>query len=232
MASRSIAANCRKVICIGRNYADHIKELNNVRPKKPFFFLKPPSSILEPGQGPVLRPKGTNLHYEVELALIMGRKVQDLPEDDETGALDAVAGYAVGIDMTARDVQEEAKKKGYPWTTAKGFDTFLPVSRYIAKSAVPDPHDVELWLTVNGKERQRDSTALMLFRIPRILSEISRVMRLEEGDVVLTGTPKGVGRVEVGDVMRAGVSVGGKEVEGGGIEVGVEEKGGLYVFEE
>lgn len=101
----------------------------------------------------------------------MGRKVQDLLEDDEKGALDAIAGYAVGIDMTARDVQEEAKKKSTPWTAAKGFDTFLPVSQYIAKSAVPDPQDVELWLTVNGKERQRDSTALMLFRIPRIVFE-------------------------------------------------------------
>lgn len=162
----------------------------------------------------------------------MGRKVQDLPQDDERGALDAIAGYAVSIDMTARDVQEEAKRKSIPWTAAKGFDTFLPVSKYIPKSAITDPHDVELWLTVNGTERQRDSTALMLFRIPRILSEISRVMKLEEGDIVLTGTPKGVGKVEVGDVMRAGVMVGGKEIEEAGIEVGVEEKGGLYVFEE
>ena len=162
----------------------------------------------------------------------MGRKVKDLPPDDEKGALDAIAGYAVSIDMTARDVQDEAKKKSIPWTAAKGFDTFLPVSRFIPKAAIPDPHDVELWLTVNGEHRQRDSTALMLFRIPRILSEISRVMALEEGDVVLTGTPKGVGKVEVGDVMRAGVKVGGEEIEEAGIEVGVEEKGGLYVFEE
>lgn len=219
--------------------SDHVKELNNVRPKKPFFFLKPPSSILEPGQGPVLRPSGVNLHYEVELALIMGRTVRDLPpnDDDDDGdakgaALDAIAGYAVGIDMTARDVQDDAKRRGLPWTAAKGFDTFLPLSGPVPKSAVPDPHDAELWLTVNGEARQRDSTALMLFRIPRVLSEISRVMTLEEGDVVLTGTPKGVGKVEVGDVMRAGVRVRGREIEEGGIEVGVEEKGGLYVFEE
>lgn len=180
----------------------------------------------------MLRPRGVTLHYEVELALIMGRRVQDLRVDDEKGALDAIAGYAVGIDMTARDVQDEAKRKSLPWSMAKGFDTFLPLSRYIPKAAVPDPQDVELWLTVNGAQRQRDSTGLMLFGIPRVLSEISRVMRLEEGDVVLTGTPKGVGKVEVGDVMRAGVVVGGREVEEAGIEVGVEEKGGLYVFEE
>ena len=180
----------------------------------------------------MLQPKGVNLHYEVELALVMGKVVRDLREDDQRGAIDAVDAYAVGIDMTARNMQDEAKKKGLPWTTAKGFDTFLPLSNYIPKSTIPDPHDVELWLTVNGEARQRDSTALMLFRIPRILSEISRVMALEPGDLVLTGTPKGVGSVGLGDVMRAGVRVEGREVDEGGIEVGVDEKGGLFAFEE
>ena len=162
----------------------------------------------------------------------MGRNLVDHPESDAQGAIDSIAGYAIAIDMTARNMQEEAKKKGIPWTAAKGFDTFLPISHYIPKSDIPDPHDVELWLTVNGEERQRDSTGLMLFRIPRILSEISRVMKLEEGDIVLTGTPKGVGPVQVGDVMRAGVKVGAKELKEGAIEVGVEEKGGLFVYEE
>lgn len=212
--------------------SDHIKELNNVRPKKPFYFLKPPSSILPPQSGPVLRPKGISLHYEVELALIMGRKIVDLPEHDEEAALASVAGYCMAIDMTARNLQEEAKKKGLPWTAAKGFDTFLPISSFIAKEKIRDPHDVELYLNVNGKEMQRDETGLMLFRIPRLLSEISRVMKLEEGDMVLTGTPKGVGPVEVGDVMSAGLNAGGKEIEGGRIEVGVQEKGGLFEFEQ
>ena len=162
----------------------------------------------------------------------MGRTLVDIPESDNQAALDAIAGYAISIDMTARNMQDEAKKKGIPWTAAKGFDTFLPISNYIPKSKIPDPHDVEVWLTVNGEERQRDSTGLMLFRIPRILSEVSRVMRLEEGDLVLTGTPKGVGRVEVGDLMRAGVRVKGDEVVEGGFEVGVEEKGGLFEYGE
>ena len=215
------------------NYtSDHIKELNNKRPKKPFYFLKPPSSFLLPGSGSVLRPKGVSLHYEIELALIMGRSVVDLPESDENGALDAIAGYCIAIDMTARNLQDEAKKKGLPWTAAKGFDTFLPISNFISKEIIKDPHDVELWLTVNGEHRQRDSTGLMLFRIPRIISEISRVMKLEEGDMVLTGTPKGVGEVKVGDVMRAGLSIGGQGVKEGSIEVGVEEKGGLFECEE
>lgn len=162
----------------------------------------------------------------------MGRTLTDLHPDDHETALDAIEGYAVAIDMTARNVQDECKRKGLPWTTAKGFDTFLPVSKYIEKKRIRDPHDVELWLNVGDKERQRDSTGLMLFRVPRLLSEISRVMRLEKGDVVCTGTPKGVGRVEVGDVMRAGLKVGGEEVEEARIEVAVEEGRGSYVYEE
>jgi len=134
--------------------------------------------------------------------------------------------------MTGRNIQNEAKKKGLPWSIAKGFDTFLPVSNIIAKSAIPDPHNVELYLTVNNEHRQADSTELMLFRIPRILSDISKVMTLEKGDIVLTGTPKGVGSVVPGDVMRAGIKVGGKELEEGKIEVVVEESTSAYEFKE
>lgn len=133
--------------------------------------------------------------------------------------------------MTARNAQDAAKRNGLPWATAKGFDTFLPLSNVIPKSSIPDPHDVELFLHVNGEKRQDDSTSLMIFRIPTILSYITRVMVLEKGDMVLTGTPKGVGSVNVGDVMRAGIRVGGKELEQGRVEVGVEEREGLYVFE-
>lgn len=141
-------------------------------------------------------------------------------------------GYAVGIDMTARNVQDAARAKGLPWTEAKGFDTFLPLSARIPKSRIPDPHDVELFLRVNGEERQCDSTGLMLFRVGRLLSEISKVMVLERGDVVLTGTPKGVGAVEPGDWITAGLRVGGKEVEEGRIEVEVKMRGGEYEFSE
>jgi len=221
-----------KVVCIGRNYADHITELKNSRPKQPFFFLKPASSILPRGTGPVIRPRGVDLHYEVELALVMGKQVKDLEAADEKGALDAVENYALSIDMTARNAQNEAKKKGLPWDIAKGFDTFLPLSNIIKKSAIPDPHAVELYLTVNNEDRQSDSTELMLFRIPRILSDISKIMTLEKGDIVLTGTPKGVGPVVPGDVMRAGIKVVGKELEEGKIEVEVKESTSTYEFKE
>lgn len=172
------------------------------------------------------------MHYEVELALVMGRRVRDLDPNDTEGALASISHYLLAIDMTGRNVQEEAKKKGLPWSIAKGFDTFLPVSEPVAKERIVDPHDVELWLSVNGEVRQQDSTELMLFRIPRQLSDISQVMTLEEGDIVLTGTPKGVGSVKPGDVLKAGMRVGGKEIEEAGIEVGVKDRENSYEFAE
>jgi acylpyruvate hydrolase len=134
--------------------------------------------------------------------------------------------------MTARNVQDEAKKKGLPWSIAKGFDTFMPISQFIPKSKIPDPHNVKLWLSINDKIKQSDNTELMLFRIPRQLSEISKVMTLEKGDIVLTGTPKGVGPVATGDVMKAGLSVGGQEISEGSIEVKVEDNPSSYEFKE
>ena len=162
----------------------------------------------------------------------MGKQLRNLDERNEKEALDAIDGYAVSIDMTARNVQDEAKRKGLPWSIAKGFDTFLPISNYIPKARIPDPHDAELWLSVNGETKQRDSTGLMLFRVPKQLAEISQCMTIERGDLVLTGTPKGVGSVELGDVMKAGIRVREEEVEEGGIEVRVEEKGGLFDYGE
>lgn len=140
--------------------------------------------------------------------------------------------YAVAIDMTARNVQNEAKKKGLPWDIAKGFETFLPMSEVIPKSAISDPHNVELFLQVNGETKQQGSTGLMIYQIPRILSDISKVMTLHPGDVVLTGTPAGVGPVAPGDKMRAGVRVNGKEIGEGKIEVEVADSTSSYEFAE
>lgn len=134
--------------------------------------------------------------------------------------------------MTARNVQDEAKKKGLPWSIAKGFDTFLPMSNIIPKAAIPDPQNVELFLEVNGKVKQQGNTDLMIFQIPRIISDISKVMALQPGDIVLTGTPAGVGQVKPGDRMRAGVRVNGKELEEGKIDVPVEVSASPYEFAE
>ncbi|KAK5133259.1 hypothetical protein LTR08_007993 [Meristemomyces frigidus] len=231
-ALSSIKDNCRKVMCIGRNYADHVTELNNARPKQPFFFLKPSSSLHLPDEGPVLRPSGVTTHFEVELGIVIGKRCQNLDTDDESEALQYIDSYVLAIDMTARNVQDEAKKKGLPWSIAKGFDTFCPVAGPIAKSKITDPHDVEIYLKVNGKTKQEDSTGLMLFRIPRQLSDISKVMTLEKGDIVLTGTPKGVGPVVTGDVMEAGLRIGGEEVEEARLRVEVGDKSGPYKFAE
>ncbi|KAH6691743.1 fumarylacetoacetate hydrolase domain-containing protein [Plectosphaerella plurivora] len=232
MATAASLKKAGKIICVGRNYADHIKELNSAKPKQPFFFLKPASSVLLPGDGPVLRPKGVDMHYEIELAAVIGKTVRDSDPNDLEGALAAIDSYAMSIDMTARNVQNEAKKKGLPWSIAKGFDTFLPVSGLIPKSAIPDPHNVEVFLKVNGETKQDASTNLMLYQIPRLLADISKVMTLEKGDIVLTGTPAGVGPAVPGDVITAGIRVDGKELEAGRIEVAVEENPSSYVFKE
>jgi acylpyruvate hydrolase len=174
--------------------------------------------------GSVIRPPGeTKLHYEVELALIMGKELKNLKAEDEESAMDAIEGYAVAIDMTARDAQDAAKKKGLPWTTAKGYDTFLPMSHFIPKAKIPDPYKAELFLQVNRETKQDDSITLMMFKIPRLLSAISSVMHLEPGDIVLTGTPKGVGQVKGGDVMRVGIRLNGKEIPEGVFEIPVKD---------
>lgn len=233
-ATQSLRKNASKIVCIGRNYADHIAELNSAKPKQPFFFLKPPSSILLPGEGPVIRPRGVNLHYEVELALIIGKRLKDLEEVNIQGAFDAIQSYALCIDMTARNIQDEAKRKGLPWSIAKGFDTFLPMSNIIPKSVIPDPHNIELYLRVNDepKPRQQDCTNLFLFKIPQILSSISKVFTLEIGDIVITGTPKGVGSVVPGDVISAGIKLQGKELEDARLNVKIEESSGIYHYTE
>lgn len=211
---------------------DHITELNNARPSAPFFFLKPTSSILAPPHTstPIHIPTGVNVHHEIELALIIGKTAKNLhfpaslqDEDATKQALKYVKSYCLAIDLTARNVQDAAKKAGLPWTAAKGFDTFCPISEEIPKEKIGDPHEARIWLSVNGKRRQDDSTGLMLFRIPRILSDISKVMTLEEGDLVLTGTPKGVGQLVAGDKVECGIEVDGKELEEGRIEIGVED---------
>ncbi|KAM9904121.1 hypothetical protein OXX79_002945 [Metschnikowia pulcherrima] len=223
--------NARKILCIGRNYAAHIKELNNTAPQQPFFFLKPSSSILKPKAGPFLVPRGTIVHHEVELAVILGKDLRNLPSDfSHEEALSAIDGYALSIDMTARNVQDEAKKKGLPWSIGKGFDTFLPLSEFIPKEKIPDPYKVRLSLSVNGDTKQDDLTDLMIFPIHKILSHMSSIMTLEKGDLILTGTPKGVGPVKAGDKITASLQV--DELPLAEIKLDCVEKDGPYVYKE
>ncbi|KAI9194322.1 hypothetical protein LWI28_005032 [Acer negundo] len=192
-----------KIVAVGRNYAAHAKELGNAVPKEPVLFLKPTSSYLENGGTIEVPHPLDSLHHEVELAVVIGQKARDVPE---TTAMDYVAGYALALDMTAREIQASAKSAGLPWTVAKGQDTFTPISSVLPKAAVPDPDNLELWLKVDGEIRQKGSTKDTIFKIPYLISHISSIMTLFEGDVILTGTPQGVGPVKVGQKITAGIT--------------------------
>ncbi|MCS7083195.1 MAG: fumarylacetoacetate hydrolase family protein [Bacteroidetes bacterium] len=187
------------IFCIGRNYAEHAREMRAEVPEAPIVFLKPVTALCTDGQ--VWYPPQTQeLHHEVELVVLLGRSGQDIPEQE---ALAYVAGYGVGIDFTARDLQEKAKRKGHPWALAKGFDSFAPVSRFVRAERVPDPHALRLQLWVNGELRQSGYTGDMLYSIPRLIAYLSSIFTLQAGDLLFTGTPAGVGPVRPGDELWA-----------------------------
>ena len=146
-------------------------------------------------------PKCTELHYEVELGIVIGKDGKDIPE---SSALSYIGGYVLALDMTARNIQGEAKKKGHPWSVAKGYDTFCPVSRLIETEKIT-LEDTRLWLKVDGDTKQNGSTKDMLFSVPYLISYISKIFSLETGDVILTGTPEGVGPVKPGQAITAGI---------------------------
>ncbi|XP_047968894.1 probable acylpyruvase FAHD1, mitochondrial [Salvia hispanica] len=192
-----------KIIGVGRNYAAHAKEFGNAVPKEPVLFLKPTTSFLENG-GKIEVPEPLEaLDHEVELAVVISQRARDVPE---VTAMDYVGGYALALDMTAREIQSVAKSAGLPWSAAKGQDTFTPISSILPKSMLPDPHNVELWLKVDGQIRQKGSTSDMIFKIPFLISHISSLFTLLEGDVILTGTPKGAGPVKIGQRIEAGIT--------------------------
>ncbi|WFD31382.1 acylpyruvate hydrolase [Malassezia sp. CBS 17886] len=216
MAS-SFRSTGRKIVAIGRNFADHAKELNNAVPTSPFFFLKPTSSYI--GNGAAVEiPRGVVAHHEgtlsahsndvlmhaVELAVVIGETGRDIRAAD---ASRHIGGYALAVDMTARNMQEKAKKAGLPWSAAKGFDTFTPISDMVDASRIADPHNIDLWLKVDGATRQRGNTRDMIFSIPQLLEHVSSIMTLQTGDVVLTGTPKGVSELRPGDTVTAGLQL-------------------------
>jgi len=216
----------RKIIAIGRNYVDHVKELNNAIPKEPFFFLKPTTSYASSG-GKIEIPQGVLAHHEIELGVVIGKNGRDIPESQ---ADDFVAGYALAIDMTARNMQEVVKKKGLPWSAVKGFDTFTPIGSFIPRSSIPDPHNLNIWLKINGEFRQKGTTADMIFRIPRLIQHVSSIMTLEEGDLLLTGTPSGVGPVNPGDKVTAALSVPESGEELSSLEFTAVQREGGYKF--
>ncbi|KAI0314712.1 hypothetical protein OF83DRAFT_1165104 [Amylostereum chailletii] len=222
----SFVRNGKKIVAIGRNYADHVKELNNAAPKEPFFFLKPTSSYLLTG-GNIEIPRGIDAHHEVELGLVIGKGGRDISQAD---AESHIAGYALAIDVTARNLQNEVKKKGLPWSAVKGFDTFTPISSFVPKSEVADPHNLNIWLKVNGQFRQRGATGEMIFRIPRLIEHVSSIMTLEEGDLILTGTPAGVGSFQPGDDIVCGLGDAATGQELAELQLGVVSRPAGYLY--
>jgi 5-carboxymethyl-2-hydroxymuconate isomerase len=192
-----------KILCIGRNYVEHIRELGNETPEAPVIFMKPASSVIRDGEEIVIPPYARDCHHEAELALLIGREGKNIPAER---AMEHIAGYGVAIDLTLRDVQAELKKQGLPWEIAKGFDTACPLSDFAPAGSVADPQNLRIRLAVNGKVRQDSSTALMIHAIPVIISHMSGIFTLEPGDVILTGTPAGVGPLVSGDSVVAEIS--------------------------
>lgn len=181
-----------KIACVGRNYAEHAAELGNEVPSEPMIFLKPPTAVIGPDAAVVYPAISARVDHEGELAVVIGRRCRNVAEAD---ALRYVFGYTVANDVTARDLQ----KKDGQWARAKGFDTFAPVGPWVDTTF--DPTDREVRCLVNGEVRQQSTTALMVYAIPRIIAHLTRFMTLEPGDLILTGTPSGIGPVQPGDVM-------------------------------
>jgi 2-keto-4-pentenoate hydratase/2-oxohepta-3-ene-1,7-dioic acid hydratase in catechol pathway len=187
-----------KIVCIGRNYAAHARELGHEIPSEPLLFLKANSSLLGPGGTIVLPPESARVEHEGELVVVLGRRAARLSRED---ALGAVFGYTGACDVTARDLQ----RKDVQFTRSKSFDTFCPVGPWIETEL--DPRDIPVRCRIGGKTRQDGTTSHMIFDVPTIVSYVSHMMTLEPGDILLTGTPEGVGPIVAGDVVE--VEIGG-----------------------
>jgi len=188
-----------KLVCVGRNYAAHAAELGNSVPTTPMLFMKPTTCYVPDG-GSVILPKiSTNVHYEIELGVVIGKKMTKVSKSE---ALDYVAGYTIAVDVTARDLQEKCKAERSPWLMAKCLDTFCPVGAFISADKI-DPANTDIQLVINDKVVQKGNTSDLVFSVPMLLEYISAVITLLPGDVVLTGTPDGVGPLHDGDVLVA-----------------------------
>ncbi|MCX6664971.1 MAG: fumarylacetoacetate hydrolase family protein [Euryarchaeota archaeon] len=189
-----------KIIGLARTYREHAAEMQTKITEEPLLFLKPESAVIFNNETIRIPTMSSSLHHEVELGVVMGKTARHI---SQTHALDYVLGYVVVLDITARDIQSDAKKKGWPWTIAKGFDTFAPISDMVLKDEILDPNDLDLVLTVNNQVKQQSNTKYMVYSVERIIEFVSCVMTLKRGDLIMTGTPSGVGEIVDGDVLEA-----------------------------
>jgi fumarylpyruvate hydrolase len=192
-----------RIYCIGRNYAEHAKEMGaSVDKEQPIFFMKPADAIVEDGAAIPYPPATQNLHHEVELVAAIGRGGRDIAVER---ALEHVFGYAVGVDLTRRDLQAQAKKNGAPWDTAKGFDRSAPVSAIVPATELAHPSGGAIWLDVDGSRKQSADLSEMVHSVAEIVALLSRLFELMPGDLVFCGTPAGVGPLERGQRFEAGI---------------------------
>lgn len=189
-----------KIICIGRNYIDHAKELDNPVPKKPIFFLKPNSSLVQ-NNNPFYYPEfSKDVHYEAEIVLQICKSGKDISEEF---AHTYFHDITIGIDFTARDLQSECKKKGLPWEISKSFDQSAPIGKFINKSTLDNKERIDFSLTINGVQKQLGNSSDMIFSFGKIISYVSKFITLSENDLIFTGTPAGVGPIAIGDHFEA-----------------------------
>ena len=192
-----------KIVCVGKNYAEHAKEMNSEVPEFPIIFLKPTSTLIYNGDS-IIHPSYSNeMHHEVELVLLIGKEVKDATDEE---AEDAIIAYGVGLDMTLRDLQSQFKKDGHPWTLAKGFDTCAVISDFISKEELDLTGEERIVLEKNGNIQQNSSVNKMIFSPSEIVKYLSERMTLEPGDLIYTGTPEGVSKVERGDVLKSSIT--------------------------
>ena len=196
----------RRVFCVGRNYADHAREMGAHEQadgrEPPFFFSKPADAVVPGGDVPY-PPATANLQHEIELVVALGKGGADIPVAQ---ALDCVFGYAVGLDLTRRDVQARAKEKGHPWDMGKGFDASAPTGEIHPVAAIGHPQAGSIWLKVNGETRQSGDLANMSWKVAEVIANLSTFVRLAPGDLIFTGTPAGVSTVVRGDMLEGGVA--------------------------
>tara|TARA_R110002124_G_scaffold287346_1_gene473482 strand:- start:33774 stop:34427 length:654 start_codon:yes stop_codon:yes gene_type:complete len=190
----------KSIYCIGRNYAEHAKELNNPLPTSPIVFLKPQSSICFDDDEIIIPTQSSDVHHEVELVIAISKKGKNITESD---AIEHIEGIGIGIDFTARDIQQKAKEAGHPWSVAKGFDTFAPISRFVPVNKNIDLENIDLELSVNGVKRQSGNSSQMIFSIASLISYLSEIFTLYPGDLIFTGTPSGVSSIQSGDRITA-----------------------------
>ncbi len=189
-----------KILCIGRNYVAHIQELKNETPSEPVFFIKPDTALLRNNEAFYIPDFSKDVHHEVEIILKISKRGKHI---SEKFAADYFSEIGIGIDFTARDLQNKLKEKGLPWEKAKAFDGSAPVSKFISKSEFPDLNNLDFSLQVNDKQVQKGNTSLMLFNFSKIISELSTYFTLNQGDLIFTGTPEGVAAVKAGDRLQA-----------------------------